>query len=252
MASRLQLILYQAHANLREETRRTHGGMLWWFVEPVLHMVIYYFVFAVVFQRGTEDFVPFLLIGLVVWRWFQVSFMQGSTSIIQNQRLMQQLYLPKGIFPSVSILTNVCKFGFTLAILLGFLWAYGLLPGVHYMALPLVLGVQLVFIMGCVYVAAAILPFVPDVKIILENALRALMFLSGIFYSGQMVPEHLQFYFYLNPMAVMIEAFRDVLLHAQWPDLGQLGYVLALGLLGMAVGTRLIRRFDFSYPKVLG
>lgn len=245
------LILYQTYADLRTEARRTYAGFVWWFVEPLLHMAVYYLVFAVLMQRGKADFVPFLLIGLVVWRWFHVSLMQGGMAIPSNKRLMQQLYMPKVIFPSVSILSNAIKFGFTLAMLLLFLWVYGLLPTVHYFALPVLLAVQLLLIMSCTYIAASIMPLLPDLRIMLDNALRAVMFVSGLFFAGDIVPEHLKPWFYANPMAVMLESYRDVLLHGQWPHWERLGWIALVSLVAIMIGRRLLRYFDYSYPKVM-
>lgn len=245
------LTLYKTYADLRAETQRTYAGFLWWFVEPLLHMAVYYLVFAVLMQRGEADFVPFLLIGLVTWRWFHVSLMQGASAISNNKRLMQQLYIAKLLFPAVSILGNAVKFVITLAILLVFLWLYGLLPTVHYLALPAVLVAHMLLIMGCTFVAAAILPFLPDLRLMLDNALRALMFVSGIFFSGDIIPKDLQFWFYLNPMASLIESYRNVLMHDAWPLWGHLGGIAVVSVLLMAMGAKLIRRFDYAYPKLM-
>lgn len=252
MKQYLLLILYQTYADLRAEAKRTYAGFLWWFAEPLLHMVIYYLVFAVILQRGTADFVPFLLIGLVAWRWFHVSLMQGGMSILNGRRVMQQIYLPKTIFPSVNLLVNAVKFSITLIILLLFLWVYGLLPTAYYLALPLVLATQMLLIMGAVYVCAAVMPFLPDLRILIDNGLRALMFVSGIFFAGNTVPEHLQVYFYLNPMAVIIEAYRNVLMGGHWPHWEGLAYVAMVGVMGILIGRKLIARYDYSYPKVMG
>lgn len=245
------LTLYKTYADLRAESQRTYAGFLWWFVEPLLLMAVYYLVFAVLMHRGEADFVPFLLIGLVCWRWFHVSLMQGANSITNNKRLMQQLHIQKLLFPSSSILGNCIKLLFTLSILLIFLWVYGLLPTIHYLAFPVIMAVQLLFILGCTFITAAILPFLPDLRIMLDNALRAIMFLSGIFFSGDIIPEPLKMWFYLNPMAVFIESWRDVLMHDSWPMWGHLGGIALLSIAMIFVGSRLIRHFDYSYPKLM-
>lgn len=253
MVSRnLQLLLYKTYADLRAESSRTMGGFLWWFAEPALQMAIYYIVFAVFMNRGTPDYVPFLLIGLVVWRWFNTTIAQGATTILNGKRLMLQVYVTKALFPSVVILVNVYKFALTLAVLLLFLWIYGLPVTIHYLALPLVIGVMLLMLVACTFVAAAITPFLPDMRIVIDNALRMLMFLSGIFYSGKSISEEWQFYFYLNPVASLIEAFRDVLLYGQWPDFTMLAWVTAASLLGIIAGRKIMHRYNFVYPKLMG
>ena len=245
------LTLYKTYADLRAESQRTHAGFLWWIVEPLLHMAVYYLVFAVLMHRGGDDFVPFLLIGLVSWRWFHVSLMQGGSAISNNKRLMQQLYIQKILFPCASILGNGIKFLFTLVVLLVFLWIYGLLPSVHYLAIPLLLAVQGLLIVGCTFVLAAIVPFLPDLRLMLDNALRAVMFLSGIFFSGDIVPQHLKFWFYLNPMAALLESWRNVLMHGEWPMWEHMAGITVLSIVLLLLGAKLMRRFDYSYPKLM-
>ena len=77
----LSLVLYKTYAELRAESARTYIGFLWWIIEPIVDMATYYLVFAVLLRNRTEDFVPFLLIGLVSWKWFSVSVTMGADSI---------------------------------------------------------------------------------------------------------------------------------------------------------------------------
>lgn len=249
-ANPLHILLYKTYADLKAESKRTHAGMLWWIGEPLLHMVVYYIVFAVFFQRGGEDFIPFLLVGLVVWRWFQVTLMQGSASIRNGRKLMLQVHLRKTLFPASVILANSYKFAITLVLLLLFLWVYGLGISWYYAALPALLIIQLMLVMGCTYIAAALIPFLPDLRVLLDNALRAMLFLSGIFYAGDNLPEHIQPWFYLNPMAVLIDAYRDVLMYAQWPDWTRLNWVACLALVLILIGKWLIGKLDYQFPKV--
>ena len=141
-------------------------------------------------------------------------------------------------------------FAITLVLLLLFLWVYGLGISWYYAALPALLLIQLMLIMGCTYIAAALIPFLPDLRVLLDNALRAMLFLSGIFYAGDSLPEHIQPWFYLNPMAVLIDAYRDVLMHAQWPDWTRLNWVACLALVLILIGKWLIGKLDYQFPKV--
>lgn len=251
MSRHLHLILYQAYADLRAEAARTYAGYAWWLVEPIIHMTIYYVVFGVFMKRATPDFVPFLLIGLGVWRWFHVTITSGAQSIPNNRRLMQQVFIPKIIFPSVTIITQTVKFSFVFAILLAFLWVYGLAPTIHYLGLIPLLLTQLLLIVALTLLMAAIMPFLPDLKIVLDNLLRGLMFLSGIFYSGRNISESMQFYFYLNPMAVLIDGYRDVLMYQQWPDFMRLGIIAAISWGIISLSRRIIRQHSHIYPRVV-
>lgn len=247
----LQLLLYKSYAELRAENARLRIGALWWILEPVLHMLVFYVVFAVLLERRTEDFVWFLLTGQVVWRWFQQTVMQGGDAIYRNRNLMQQVYVPKSFFPSVSLLSQSCKFLATFAILVGLLWLFGFAPNAAYAMLPVVLAVSFLLIAGVAYLVAALMPFLPDMKILLENGLRALMFLSGIFFSGRDLPEPVQTYFFMNPLAALLQAYRDILLDGRYPEWGHLLPAATLALVAIAVGKAILRRFDQLYPRVV-
>lgn len=247
----LRLMLYKSYANLKTELSKLHLGILWWVIEPVLHMTIYYVVFAVLQNRGSHNFIPFLLIGLVSWRWFQGTVMQAATSIIANKALMQQVYVTKTLFPAITLISNTVKFTVTFFILLVFLWLYGLTPNRAYIALPLVLGTQFLWIAGCGYLCAAILPFMPDLRILMDNFLRALMFLSGIFYSGERIAPEWQFYFFLNPIASLIQSYRDILISGELPGGPHLAVISLVSIFMILLGKHLLTRFDYLYPRVV-
>jgi lipopolysaccharide transport system permease protein len=247
----IELIAYQAYASLRAETTKTYIGFLWWIFDPVLFMAIFYFVFGVLLQRGTEDFVTFLLVGLVSWRWFQNSISNGAASILNGQQLMRQVYLPKLVFPLVNILTDIFKFSLVLALLLLYLWLSGYGMGVTYLALPVLLIVQLLLITALTCLVAALVPMLPDLRHLVGHILQVMLFTSGIFFSGEMIPEKFKPYFYLNPMANLIEDFRGVLMHDLWPDWAALFKIALFSGLLLVLAWMIIARFDYEYPKMI-
>ncbi len=247
----LELILFKAYTGLRSEAARTYLSFLWWVLDPILSMSIYYVVFGLLFQRGTEDFVAFLLVGLVVWQWFANSIRHGMGSILGNGRLMTQVDLPKEIFPTIEIVMDLVKFGFVFALLVIFLWIYGFNIGPAYLALPLVMAVELLLLTAFTYLAAAIIPFAPDLRFLIDALLNLAFFLSGVFFSGESIPEQYRAYFYLNPVAGLIEAYRAILMHGVWPDWAMLGKIGLLALLGFYAAQGLIRHFGHLYPRII-
>lgn len=247
----LDLILYKTYADLRAESERTYVGYLWWVIDPVIHMAVYYVVFGLFLDRGGPDFAPFLLVGLLPWRWFFTTVRVGSGSIIANAPLMRQVYLPKEILPTVAILNFTVRFVVAFTLLLIFLWLWGYPPSPAYLALPLVMLTQAALIFAVGWTLAAVVPFFPDLRLLIDNGLVLLFFLSGIFYSGATLPEEYQRYFYLNPIANLIESYRAILLEGAWPSWPALAAVAAAGLATLAAGFALLRRFDRFYPRVI-
>jgi lipopolysaccharide transport system permease protein len=246
----IDLIWYKTYADLRVEASRGYLGIFWWVVEPLLYMSVFYIVFGILFQRGGPDYVPFLLIGLVAWRWFDNTIKLGSGSLITNQGLMQQVYVPKIVFPTVTVVTNTVKFLIVLAILLVFLLLYGIVPGPTWLALPILLGIQLLFIVAFTWLIASIVPFLPDIRVIIDSGMTLLFFMSGIFFNIESLPKHLADYLRINPMTVLIESYRRVLIQGTWPDWGRLGAVAVISVVVLYASFRLHRRFDRQYTKI--
>jgi len=246
-----ELILYKTYADLKAETERTYLGFLWWIFEPIMYMSVFYIFFDVLLRIKTENYVPFLLVGLAVWQWFKSCLSHGAETILGAHHLMQQVHLPKAIFPVILILTDSMKFVFIFILLLVFLWLYGYGVGLPYLALPAVLLVQFLFTAALTFLLAAIVPFLPDLRFVVENLLMAVFFMSGIFMSADTIPEAYRSYYYLNPIVSIIESYRDILMYNRWPSGLALLIIGILSLVGIWLAVRLIARFEYVYPKVM-
>ena len=246
-----ELIIYKTYADLRAETERTYLGFLWWIFEPILYMSVFYVFFGLLLKHGTPNYVPFLLTGLTAWQWLKSCISHGAETILKAHSFMQQVHLPKVIFPIILVLTDTVKFLFIFALLLIFLWIYGYSVDITYLALPAVLIVQLLFTMALVFFLAAIVPFLPDLRFVVENILLALFFMSGVMIRGDIVPEAYKQYYYSNPIVIIIESYRDILMHNVWPNGSALLIIGVVSLIGIWLGTRLIARFEYIYPKIM-
>ena len=247
----LQLILYKVRADLKVEAARGFLGVFWWVLEPLLYMGAFYIIFAVAMQRGGENFVPWLLSGLVVWKWFNTSVRRSATSIRGGRGLMAQVYLPKFFFPAVSILGNGARFLFTLAFLLVFLLLYGMEPTWRWLLIPFMALLQLLLIGGFSMLAAALIPLWPDLMLLVTNGLMMMFFLSGIFFDLSAVGGWLGTLLKLNPMVPVIDAWRSILLDLPWQNLPWLGWTLLVALLTLIPGIYLLHRYDRYYPRLV-
>lgn len=247
----IDLVVQKAKAGLRAEASRGYLGVLWWILEPVMYMTIFYFVFLHLFQRGDENFVIFLLTGLIVWKWFISTVSSSASSLMANVGLMNQVYVPKILFPLTTVAVNTFKFFVVFALYLVFLqftetkvtWAWTFLP--------VVIVTQLFLIVAVSGFLAAIMPFFPDLRVILDNFLLMLFFLSGIFFDISRLPESIQGYLWLNPMAVMINMYRQVLHNSVLPDLQQIVMVLLFSAVTMFFAALIYKHFDRIYPKII-
>jgi lipopolysaccharide transport system permease protein len=245
------LLMFKTAANLKTEVSRYYLNYLWWVIEPVLTMGVFYVVFGLFLNRSTKDFAAFLLTGLTSWNWFNRTVNNAAGSILAGGGLMLQVNIPKAFFPVEVFLRDGFKHLFAVALLLLFLVFYPTPVHTSWLALPVLLIVQGVFVLAAGVLCAALVPFLPDLKFIISTGLSLMFFGSGVFYDIQSIvlPEHRSI-LYLNPMAGLIKTYRDVLIYGLWPDWGYLLKVFAAGSILLWLSLALVRRFDHLYPRI--
>ncbi|APU32466.1 hypothetical protein UYA_23075 [Ectopseudomonas alcaliphila JAB1] len=222
----MQLVTTKALLNMKSESARTHLNYVWVVIEPLLHLVIYYFLFGQILHSGSENYGLFLLCGLVPWMWFAKAISTSATSIIGGQSLMLNTNIAPAFFPLVNIFQSTFKQLPALLCLLGL----GLLTDLQTISLnllwlPLILLIQFLLTLALGMLLAAIIPFFRDLANLVATGLTLLMFLSGVIYDYRSMPDSIAQWLQYNPLAQMISAYRDVILEGKAPDLTSLGYV---------------------------
>jgi lipopolysaccharide transport system permease protein len=244
-----ELIWHKAWADFQSSAARTYLGVLWWVLDPLINMAVYYLVFGVFMGQRQEGFVPFLLVGIVMWRFFESGMKQGSRAILSSSGLVTQVAFHKVVFTFSSMLTQTIQMFFSLIPLALILIIYGVHPSPQLALFPVVLFVELLLIMGLAMPMAALLPLAPDLGNLQDNFLRLLFYFSGIFYTIAHVPANIQPFFWLNPMAWIIHAQRQCLLDGETPDFKVLGLIVCLSLCGIYLGAWITWKLDQIYGK---
>src|SRR5699024_9004975 len=157
---------------------------------------------------------------------------------------MLQVNLPKVVLPLSIIAANTFKFLIVLGLLLIFLLLYDRSPSWTWFYVPLLLLIQGLFICGTTILLAAVVPLLPDIHSILQNGIMLLFLMSGIFFDIETIPGTAGLVFHLDPMAVVITAWRDILMYGKHPDWAWMGYVVAIGLVSLCAGFWLTRRYE--------
>ncbi len=245
----VNLIWYKGCAELRADASRAYLGLLWWVVEPVLYMAAFYVIFALGLRMSGPDFVPFLLCGLVQWKYFNSTVSAGAGVVVANRALISQVYFPKVILIAVSTFVNFVRYLIIAALFLVFLVLYGYEPSLGWLAgVPVALA-GVVLVAGLSALFACIVPFIPDVRLLITNGLTMLFFMSGIFFDMARYPDDVREWLMLNPVAGWITNMRLVFLQGEAPDWGEVLYCLAIGLVCLAAGVLAFRRLDRHFAK---
>lgn len=247
----ISLVFTKAILNLRSEASRTYLSYIWWVLEPVLYIAVFYLVFGVLLNNGTPDYINLLLTGLIPWLWFAKSVTNASGSIVSGRELMLQIHIPKLFFPAVILAQDFLK---QLSVFLVLFVALILLDSPatsNWLYAIALIPLQLFLIAGISLLAAFITPFIPDFRLLLNTGLTLLMFGSGVFYSPDRIDSDFLPYFFLNPMASIIQLWREILLTNTTPDPRNMLYVFLISAITFFSACVVIWRYDRILPRVV-
>ena len=203
----------------RELKARYRGsvlGFLWSFINPLLLLSVYSFVFTVVMPglhpKEIEPFALFMFCGILPWTWFNSSLIEASNSLMAGGNLIKKVLFPAEVLPIVSVLANMVHFLFGLPILVLFLIYYRRSPdGWDLIWFPVAMAVQLVFTTGIALMLAALTVHFRDLRDILSNLLTLWFFATPIIYSIQSAPGLSKRVLDFNPMTHLIVSYQEIL-----------------------------------------
>ena len=220
----------------RELKARYRGsvlGFFWSFINPLLLLLIYSFVFTTVMPSTTEGVQPyqlFMFCGILPWTWFSSSLSEAANSLIAGGNLIKKVLFPAEVLPIVSVLTNMVHFFLGLPILIAFLLVYQHYPRPdNLLWFPVAVIVQLVFTTALALILAALSVHFRDIKDILSNLLTLWFFATPIIYPWfQPSVQKFHVFFDVNPFTHIAVTYQEALFFNQGP-VGHWKWLLSLG-----------------------
>lgn len=229
------LVDTKAKMTLKAETAKLYLSFLWWLIEPVLFVAVFYFVFSVLLGTREADFLLFLLCAKVPYMWFSKAVNNAAGSITGSRGLISQIDIPKAIFPYAAIQVTAYKEIPVFFLLFGTCLYFGYMPQLSWLwMIPLVITLYLM-ILAVGMLAAILVCYVEDIRMLINMAMTFLMFVSGVFFDIRNIREPVQTYLLTyNPMAFFCDSFRSVLMNKGTIDVSHL-FTLAAIFLSMIV-----------------
>jgi len=225
----------------RELKARYRGsvlGFFWSFINPLLLLMVYTFVFTVVLPGGWEEELGpralFLFCGLLPWTWFSSSLVESSNVLISGGNLIKKVMFPAEILPIVSVLANLVHFLLGLIILVIFLIYYHRPLQFSELAwFPVVVLVQLLLTVGLALILSALTVHFRDIKDILSNVLALWFFATPIIYPMKQLsdlgtPRWAKTLINLNPFTHLAVSYQEILFYEG--PFGHWKWLLALGV----------------------
>ena len=238
---------------IKQRYKQSVLGYAWVILNPFFQMVVMAFVFQFLL-RFTNLGVPypiFLFAGLLPWNLFAQSVSSSVNALVTNAGLLTKIYFPREIFVASTILAKLVDFFLASTVFILMLLFYHI-PFTPYMLwfFP-ILFIQLVFTYGLSLILAAFNLFYRDIQYLLNLVLLMWMYLTPVIYPTEIFPEHYRWIFKINPMAVFVNAYRQVLLGGGHPNFSSLAIGLVFSLVLLAVGQWIFKRLEGQFADVV-
>jgi len=215
ISSNYSALISLTEANLKTSVETTRLGWFWWIINPLVMMGIYYFFVNIILNRGGDNYHLFVLTGLIAWQYFNNSFLGTVKVIVQNSQLIKQVSLPIPMLILIPVLVQMIFAVIGVAVLM--IWNYEVLGLQTFLVIPLIFltgmtsyGLGLFVSVSNVYIG--------DIEQLLHYVMRMGFFLSPVLFPSETVmqserlPDFFKFLFQVNPMAILITAYRSILL----------------------------------------
>ncbi|WP_308722766.1 ABC transporter permease [Paenibacillus polysaccharolyticus] len=234
-------------------------GIIWSILNPLFMLVIYTLVFGEIFQSkwgrsGTESTFVFGLIlftGMIVYNIFS-EVLSRSTSIIQsNVNYVKKIIFPLEILSPILVLTALFNGLISLVILIIMSVCLGIHLSWSILLIPVVLLPLILLSTGLGWFLAAVSVFFKDANYIVTILLQVALFLSPVFYSVEIVPDYLRFIYNYNPLGILIEQMREIILWGELPNWNEWLSVTLVSLVILVAGYYFFRRLKGAFADVI-
>jgi lipopolysaccharide transport system permease protein len=247
------LLLAWTSRNIRARYQQSALGWMWAVIQPAAQTIIFTFIFTLFVPIDTGD-VPygvFSYVAMVPWAFLASSLNDMSGSIVANMSLVTKIYFRREALPIAAMLARLMDFGIAavLLLILIFIFKIPIFPA-GWLLIPVIVGIQIMLIIGIGLATAAANVFYRDIQSLLALGIQVWFYASPIIYPVTMVPEKLRPYYFLNPMAGILEAYRDILLNGSFPGM----YLLPSTVVAVIVffaGYWFFKRVEYLFADIV-
>src|ERR1051325_5095050 len=226
-------------------------GVSWSVVNPLIMMTVLTFVFTKIFVSPSPKFPVFLLCGLVPFNFFSVAWSTGATSLMDNSGLIKRVPVPRVVIPISAVLSNCIHLLIQIGILAAIAFWYRCFPNVHWLWLPVVWGLELVFVCGLALLFSTLNVFVRDVRYIVESANVVLWWLVPIVYPFSIIPDRYKLLYQYNPVAALVLAMHVIILDDHSPAASLLLRLASVSVGKFALEWLVFKRLETRFYNYL-
>lgn len=219
LARELRTIFSLAVTDFRRRHAGSYLGILWAFIQPVVTIFVFWFVFEMGLRTQTVEGVPFLIwliCGLVPWFYFSEALASASGSLIEYSYLVKKIVFRVELLPFVKVSSAAFIHLIFMILLFVLVGVFSIQPTVMMCQLIYYFIACTALISVCSLVAISIVPFLRDLTQVITIGLQFGMWLTPIMWNPSQLPERFHWVLYANPMYYIVDGYRDAILSRAW------------------------------------
>jgi lipopolysaccharide transport system permease protein len=214
-----ELLYFLVWRDVKVRYKQTVLGIAWSVLQPFLTMVVFTIFFGRL-AKVPSDGVPypiFSLAALLPWTYFATAVTNGSSSLVGNQHLIAKVYFPRVLVPLTAVVMPAVDLAVSFGMLVVLMAWYHVVPTVSMLLLPLYVALGALTAFAVTLWTSALSVRYRDVRYVLPFLIQIWLFVTPVAYPASMVPERWRLLYALNPMASVVEGFRNSLLGTPAP-----------------------------------
>lgn len=254
-----QLLWQFTLRNVELRHKGSHLGLVWSFLNPLLMLGLYVFVFGYIFggsfgvlpNETRTDYALGIFLGLTLFHIVAEVLGLSPGTIVANPNFVKKVVFPLEILPAANVAAALFHLLISLALVLLGILVFGPGLGIEVLWLPVILVPVVLLLLGLAWLFAAIGVFFRDIGQIMQFLTMALMFASAVFYSTHKIPAEAWAFLRFNPVLIAIELARDAALWQRPLNFVHLGYLYACAVILCYSGHSAFRRMKPAFADVL-
>ncbi|MFQ6792508.1 MAG: ABC transporter permease [Thomasclavelia sp.] len=248
-----ELLKTNVKKEIRGKYKGSFLGVLWSFINPLLQVLVYAIVFPYLMNASVDNYLVYLVTGIIPWNFFLVTVSQGTTTIKSNAGIIKKVYFPREILPISVVSSGLVNFFISCIIIMVFCILLNVGVSWHLVLLPIVALIETILILGIVLILSAINVYIQDIEYIISFVLNMLFYGTPIIYELSQFSSAglLHKLVSINPVTQIINSYRDIFLYHVMPNLMNLFLVFILSIVVLVLGFVIFRKLEKGFAEEL-